>query len=120
MREKMYEHLSHSTDGTFNIKTDRGGITDIEFIAQYLMLAHAPQNPALTQWSDNVRIFDSMAENHIIATSDCERLKQCYVRLRNKIHHLNLLGKPAVVAESEFAKERDFIRTFWHNLFDDH
>ena len=41
MREKMYEHLSHTKDGFFNIKTDRGGITDIEFIAQYLMLANA-------------------------------------------------------------------------------
>ena len=33
MREKMYDHLSHTKDGFFNIKTDRGGITDIEFIA---------------------------------------------------------------------------------------
>ena len=37
MREKMYEHLSHIKEGFLNIKTDRGGITDIEFIAQYLI-----------------------------------------------------------------------------------
>ena len=55
------------TKTAFNIKTDRGGITDIEFIAQYLMLANAPTNPILTKWSDNVRIFDSMAEYHIIS-----------------------------------------------------
>ena len=67
MREKMYEHLSHIKEGFFNIKTDRGGITDIEFISQYLMLANAPANPILTKWSDNVRIFDSMAEYHIIS-----------------------------------------------------
>lgn len=118
MREKMFHHLSHSKQGEFNLKTDRGGITDIEFIAQYLMLANAPQNPTLTKWSDNVRIFDSMAEANIITQQNCERLKQCYVDLRNKIHHLNLLGKPPLVSEQNFVKERSFIKEFWQRLFD--
>ena len=113
----MFSHLSHSQTDEFNLKTDRGGITDIEFIAQYLMLANAPQDPKLTKWSDNVRIFDSMAAANIINTEDCEALKQCYVDLRNTIHHLNLLGKPPVVAHYEFSKERKFIRNFWQNLF---
>ena len=117
MREKMFSHLSHSQTDEFNLKTDRGGITDIEFIAQYLMLANAPQDPKLTKWSDNVRIFDSMAAANIISAEDCDALKQCYVDLRNTIHHLNLLGKPPVVAHYEFSKERKFIRNFWQNLF---
>ena len=117
MREKMFSHLSHSQTNEFNLKTDRGGITDIEFIAQYLMLANAPQDPKLTKWSDNVRIFDSMAAANIISAEDCDALKQCYVDLRNTIHHLNLLGKPPVVAHYEFSKERKFIRNFWQNLF---
>ncbi|MDU5823381.1 MAG: bifunctional [glutamate--ammonia ligase]-adenylyl-L-tyrosine phosphorylase/[glutamate--ammonia-ligase] adenylyltransferase [Haemophilus parainfluenzae] len=117
MREKMYEHLSHTKEGFFNIKTDRGGITDIEFIAQYLMLANAPANPILTKWSDNVRIFDSMAEYHIISLAECEKLKSCYVTLRNKIHHLNLLGNPVIVDDSAFAEEREFVCSFWYKLF---
>ncbi|OOF43650.1 bifunctional glutamine synthetase adenylyltransferase/deadenyltransferase [Rodentibacter rarus] len=117
MREKMFTHLSHSQDNEFNIKTDRGGITDIEFIAQYLMLAYAPQNPALTKWSDNVRIFESMAKAGIIHQSDATQLKQCYVDLRNKIHHLNLLGKNAVVSNDELIPERTFIKQFWDKLF---
>lgn len=117
MREKMFAHLSHSKDGEFNLKTDRGGITDIEFIAQYLMLANAPQNPQLTKWSDNVRIFDDMAETKIISQTDCDTLKQCYVDLRNTIHHLNLIGKSPVVDETEFVKERSFIQAFWDKLF---
>ena len=117
MREKMFTHLSHSKDGEFNLKTDRGGITDIEFIAQYLMLANAPQNPQLTKWSDNVRIFDDMAEAQIISHAECNILKQCYVDLRNTIHHLNLIGKSPVVDETEFVKERSFIQSFWDKLF---
>ncbi|MCQ9121433.1 bifunctional glutamine synthetase adenylyltransferase/deadenyltransferase [Rodentibacter pneumotropicus] len=117
MREKMFAHLSHSQENEFNIKTDRGGITDIEFIAQYLMLAHAPQNPALTKWSDNVRIFESMADAGIIHQEDSVRLKQCYVDLRNKIHHLNLIGYSPVVPKNDFVEKREFIESFWKNLF---
>ncbi|HEH9770546.1 TPA: bifunctional [glutamate--ammonia ligase]-adenylyl-L-tyrosine phosphorylase/[glutamate--ammonia-ligase] adenylyltransferase [Pasteurella multocida] len=118
MRQKMYAHLAHPDNDTFNIKTDRGGITDIEFIAQYLVLAHAPQNPALTRWSDNVRIFEIMAESAVISQEICDQLKQCYVDLRNRIHHLNLLGEPSIVPQTEFQTERQFIQTIWHRLFE--
>ena len=113
MRQKMYEHLSHSSKDQFNLKTDRGGITDIEFIAQYLMLAHAPKNPLLTRWSDNVRIFDSMVEQNIILQDEGEALKNAYTAMRNKIHQLNLLGHPPIVEENQFVSERQFIYQCW-------
>ncbi|MBN6076752.1 bifunctional [glutamate--ammonia ligase]-adenylyl-L-tyrosine phosphorylase/[glutamate--ammonia-ligase] adenylyltransferase [Aggregatibacter actinomycetemcomitans] len=117
MREKMYQHSAQQSENQFNIKTDPGGITDIEFIAQYLVLAHSPQQPILTRWSDNVRIFDIMAEHGVISEMDGERLKRCYVDLRNRTHHLNLLGLPSVVDASEFHAERTFVRETWARLF---
>lgn len=119
MREKMYQHLANHDPEQFNIKTDRGGITDIEFIAQYLVLAHAPFQTSLTLWSDNVRIFDVMAESAVISLNEAEQLKTCYVDLRNKIHHLNLLGLPSIVSHTEFAKERAFIQTIWKRLLEE-
>lgn len=116
MREKMYQHLTNNQEDKFNIKTDRGGITDIEFIAQYLVLAHSPNNPNLTVWSDNVRIFDVMAESAVISVEVAEKLKNCYVKLRNKIHHLNLLGLSPVVEAEEFVVERQFIQQIWQEL----
>lgn len=113
MRQKMYEHLANHNDDKFNIKTDPGGITDIEFIAQYLVLANAPTNPKLAYWSDNVRIFDIMAENNVISLNIAERLKDCYTSLRNRIHHLNLLGQPSIVPAEEFIEVRSFISKIW-------
>lgn len=113
MRQKMYEHLANHNDDKFNIKTDPGGITDIEFIAQYLVLANAPANPKLAYWSDNVRIFDIMAENNVISLNIAERLKDCYTSLRNRIHHLNLLGQPSIVPAEEFIEVRSFISKIW-------
>lgn len=118
MREKMYEHLSHTPAGYFDIKKDRGGITDIEFIAQYLMLANAPTTPELTAWSDNVRIFEDMVKYQVISAEIGQRLTEIYVELRNHIHHLNLAGKNSVVEEMPFAEMRTFIGEVWQQLFD--
>ncbi|VTR54718.1 Glutamate-ammonia-ligase adenylyltransferase [Serratia fonticola] len=41
MREKMRNHLGSKQRDLFDIKADEGGITDIEFIAQYLVLGYA-------------------------------------------------------------------------------
>lgn len=119
MREKMYQHLSNHKGGQFNIKTDSGGITDIEFIAQYLVLAYSEQHQNLTKWSDNVRIFDSLAESAVVPVEICEKLKHCYITLRDKIHHLNLLGLPSVVSAEEFKQERLFITQIWQQLLMD-
>ncbi|WP_243389217.1 bifunctional [glutamate--ammonia ligase]-adenylyl-L-tyrosine phosphorylase/[glutamate--ammonia-ligase] adenylyltransferase [Conservatibacter flavescens] len=116
MRQKMYAHLANTDEALFNIKTDIGGITDIEFIAQYLVLANAPNNPSLSMWSDNVRIFEIMAENAVISVKDAEQLKHCYTRLRNEIHHLNLLGKSSVVSHTQFRNERAFVQQIWQQL----
>ncbi|MEW7000336.1 hypothetical protein M5585_06620 [Serratia ureilytica] len=62
----MRSHLGNKQRDLFDIKTDEGGITDIEFIAQYLVLRYAPGEPRLTRWSDNVRIFELMANYDIM------------------------------------------------------
>lgn len=118
MREKMYRHLAQTDETKFNIKKDRGGITDIEFIAQYLVLTNAPQNPALAYWSDNVRIFDIMAEYAVISPETADKLKECYTGLRNRIHHLNLLGLASEVCADEFTHEREFIGKIWRELLE--
>ncbi|KAE9527111.1 bifunctional [glutamate--ammonia ligase]-adenylyl-L-tyrosine phosphorylase/[glutamate--ammonia-ligase] adenylyltransferase [Testudinibacter aquarius] len=119
MRLKMYEHLAETQSGLFNIKTDPGGITDIEFIAQYLVLANTPNHPELSRWSDNVRIFDSMAQVGVLSAEQTKKLKRSYVDLRNKIHHLNLIGKKSIVSAEQFSVERAFVREIWQMLFAD-
>ncbi|MDD0824713.1 bifunctional [glutamate--ammonia ligase]-adenylyl-L-tyrosine phosphorylase/[glutamate--ammonia-ligase] adenylyltransferase [Mannheimia sp. AT1] len=117
MRQKMYQHLSSPSEEKFHIKTDQGGITDIEFIAQCLVLEHSHQHPQMAIWSDNVRIFDSAVECGILTLEDGEELKRCYTSLRNKIHHLNLLRKESVVEATEFIAERAFVGKMWQSIF---
>ena len=117
MRAKMYQHFTQPQAVEFNLKTDKGGITDIEFIAQYLVLANAETSPEMAVWSDNVRIFDTAMAYGILTEPAGEQLKYCYMAMRNRIHHLNLLRKPSCVPMSEFEAERDFIGKMWSQIF---
>ncbi|PSW15100.1 bifunctional [glutamate--ammonia ligase]-adenylyl-L-tyrosine phosphorylase/[glutamate--ammonia-ligase] adenylyltransferase [Photobacterium sanctipauli] len=113
MRHKMREHLGSKKAGMFGLKQDKGGITDIEFLAQYLVLNFAKDEQALTRWSDNVRLFDTMADYEILDMSQATMLKQAYCSMRDEIHRLNLLGLSAYVSEAAFADERTAVQAIW-------
>ncbi len=113
MREKMRSHLGEKKAGRFMLKQDHGGITDVEFIAQYLILNYAHHYPELTRWSDNVRIFESLQKQGLMSGEQQQSLTQAYIRLRDEIHHRNLLNRDADVAMSRFVSERGSISQAW-------
>jgi len=115
MREKMRAHLSNKHKGRWEIKTDAGGITDIEFIAQYLVLAYAARQPALTRWSDNVRIFELMARYGMMDEEEARALTHAYVTLRDALHHLALQELPGHVAPESFSRERAVVHASWQH-----
>jgi [glutamine synthetase] adenylyltransferase / [glutamine synthetase]-adenylyl-L-tyrosine phosphorylase len=113
MREKMRQHLAAKKAGRFMLKQDTGGITDIEFLAQYLVLRFSGDKSSLTKWSDNVRIFESLAAAEVINKQHADQLTQVYVTLRDKIHRRNLLNRDADVDESVYIDERAQVIKIW-------
>ncbi|KFZ39078.1 bifunctional glutamine-synthetase adenylyltransferase/deadenyltransferase [Shewanella mangrovi] len=95
MRLKMREHLLKVPPDMFDLKQSLGGIADIEFIAQFLVLAYAQQYHELCVWSDNVRIFEVAADLELIPVMCAQTLTQIYCHLRDESHHLTLAGKAA-------------------------
>ncbi|WP_373689585.1 bifunctional [glutamate--ammonia ligase]-adenylyl-L-tyrosine phosphorylase/[glutamate--ammonia-ligase] adenylyltransferase [Photobacterium pectinilyticum] len=118
MRHKMREHLGSKKAGMFGLKQDKGGITDIEFLAQYLVLLHAAEEKALIRWSDNVRLFETMADYEILAPEQAMQLKHAYCVMRDEIHRLSLLGLPAYVEDGRFLAERQAVQQIWQALLE--
>lgn len=114
----MRNHLGNKQRDLFDIKTDEGGITDIEFIAQYLVLRYAPGEPRLTRWSDNVRIFELMANYDIMPEEEARALTRAYVTMRDEIHHLALQEHSGKVGSGLFVAEREQVRTSWAKWLD--
>ncbi|MBW3697160.1 bifunctional [glutamate--ammonia ligase]-adenylyl-L-tyrosine phosphorylase/[glutamate--ammonia-ligase] adenylyltransferase [Vibrio sp. T187] len=113
MRVKMRDHLGSKKEGRFMLKQDAGGITDVEFLAQYLVLRYSHEKPKLTRWCDNVRVFESMLSQGIISEEQAQSLTHAYTTLRDEIHHRNLLNLDADVAEDKFLQEREQVKTAW-------
>lgn len=118
MRAKMRQHLASKQSDVFDIKTDEGGVTDIEFLAQYLVLRHAAEKPELTCLSDTVGIFELMAQHEIIDRDDTDGLCASYTTLRDTIHHLALQALPGRVPVAQFARERALIGRCWRQWLD--
>ncbi len=114
MRLKMREHLGSKKPGRFMIKQDEGGITDIEFLAQYLVLRFSHEQPKLTKWSDNVRIFESLLIQGVLQEEEATALTHAYTEMRDQIHHRNLVNRDADVDESKFVQEREIVKHVWN------
>ncbi|QIQ20866.1 bifunctional [glutamate--ammonia ligase]-adenylyl-L-tyrosine phosphorylase/[glutamate--ammonia-ligase] adenylyltransferase [Zophobihabitans entericus] len=113
MREKMRSHLGSKTEQQFDIKVDSGGIGDIEFISQYLVLNYAHQQPKLTFWSDNVRILELMAKYRIMSEQEAQELTSAYIEMRDEIHRQSLQLHSSVVSEQLFANQRQIVQNSW-------
>ena len=113
MREKMRAHLDRSDGDHFDLKQGRGGITDIEFMVQYAVLRWAASCPALTGWSDNIRLLETLAREGLLAGEAAEGLILAYQRLRHAYHRCTLQERPALVAQEELREERAVVERQW-------
>ncbi len=120
MRIKMQKHLGTSQwqqqSGKFQLKQDAGGIVDIEFLAQFAVLAYSHEHPSLTKWSDNVRIFEEVALLGIWQEQVCQELTDAYLRIRAATHQLALSEQSLLVDESLWQETRALVQAQWQHL----
>ena len=120
MRLKMQKHLGTSEweqeKGKFHLKQDAGGIVDIEFLAQFAVLAYSNHYPSLTKWSDNVRIFEEMALLEIWDAKICQDLTDAYLRIRAATHQLALSEQSLLVDEGLWVETRTLVQDQWQRL----
>ncbi len=118
MRLKMRNHLNRAATGEFDLKQSPGGMVDIEFIAQYLVLANAYKFPELlTKWSDNLRIFAACQEAGLLTQQQTTELIDAYCHIRDAGHRLALGKETRITALEEFIEERKVVIKVWEQLF---
>ncbi|MCB1683601.1 MAG: bifunctional [glutamate--ammonia ligase]-adenylyl-L-tyrosine phosphorylase/[glutamate--ammonia-ligase] adenylyltransferase [Pseudomonadales bacterium] len=115
MRERISEHLLEDEDA--DLKRGAGGIVDIEFMVQYLVLAWAHQHPSLTEFTDNVRILDAVERLELLPSGAAGRLRKAYIALRAEWHRSVLDIPDRERASLTLATYRDEVRTIWTLVF---
>ena len=116
MRQKMLDGHPNDTD-LFDIKHDRGGMVDIEFMVQYLVLAYAHQHPQLTANIGNLALLKLAGELGLIPVELAEQTRTLYRMLRQTQHRIRLNSQlPCRVEHGQI--EVTACRKLWGLLFE--
>ncbi|MGA0033830.1 MAG: bifunctional glutamine synthetase adenylyltransferase/deadenyltransferase, partial [Burkholderiales bacterium] len=116
MRRKM--HDAHpNTSALFDIKHDHGGIIDVEFMVQYLVLGHAHAHPQLTANSGNLALLKTAAALALIDRGQADAVHGAYRRFRELQHQLRLAGdRYARIDPGSVKKEVGAVKALWQAL----
>jgi [glutamine synthetase] adenylyltransferase / [glutamine synthetase]-adenylyl-L-tyrosine phosphorylase len=117
MREKMRQHLAKDSDELFDLKQGYGGMADIEFITQYLVLNYSYSTPCLSEYTDNIRILDIAEKSGVINTQQQQDLTHTYCVLREYYHFNSLNKEGRCIAIGEIKKSAKNVRAIWEKIF---
>jgi glutamate-ammonia-ligase adenylyltransferase len=120
MRRKV--HAGHpNANAEFDLKHDAGGMVDIEFIVQFLVLAYAHQHSQLIGNLGNIALLRIAANANLIAKVAAQSVGDAYRLLRAHQHRLRLDGAEKtrinLEAEPELVSARDAVQALWFEIF---
>jgi glutamate-ammonia-ligase adenylyltransferase len=117
MRERMHEAHPNAS-GLFDVKHDRGGMIDLEFIVQTLVLAHAARHGELTGNLGNIALLGIAAGLGLIPAGLAEQCREAYRAFRRIQHALRLSGAQyARVPLERAAAHASAVRALWAQVF---
>lgn len=116
MRDKM--RAAHGGKSPlFDLKHDPGGLIDVEFLVQYLVLGHACKHPELTRNLGNIALLGIAARLGLIPADLAAACADSYRALRQMQHHRRLNDRPSRAPLCEVAALREPIQALWKAVF---
>jgi glutamate-ammonia-ligase adenylyltransferase len=119
MRARMREQLDGSRPGRFDLKQGLGGIADIEFMVQYSVLRWSSDYPDLADWTDNIRILETLSRHDLLPRGAADDLTRAYKSLRAAYHRSALQDEPTIVGDDCLIEERQRVQDLWRRLLEE-
>jgi len=117
MRQRVDEGHPNHTD-LFDLKHDRGGMVDIEFLVQYWILLHAAHAPELLRNTGNIALLREVSRLGLMSEAEAATLGAAYRTYRKLQHQLRLDGADkARVEPARVAVERRAVCSLWQRVF---
>ena len=113
MRRRMRQELAVRKPGLFDLKQGEGGLVDIEFIVQYLVLRHAHGHPELTDETATLALLRRLAALGLLDPNSAATLEAALLAYREEMNRRALREAPAVVEAGVFARERRAVARIW-------
>ena len=117
MRLKL--HQAHPNHGAlFDIKHDDGGMIDIEFIVQFLVLRYAAQYGQLTGDIGNIAMLKLCGDLGLIPVELAQQVADAYRVFRKLQHQIRLQGEERARTPSEHVQSAcDSVKRLWQEVF---
>lgn len=100
MRERWRQQLDRSSDSLFDLKQGRGGLVDIEFLLQAMVLIHAERHPELTTATGTPALIDRVREAGQFDADSAERLHQAHAHWLAAALDCGLANRPRLIERS--------------------
>ncbi len=118
MRARVLEGHPNSTP-LFDLKHDRGGMVDIEFMVQYFVLLYAGSCPELIRNTGNIALLRTAAGYAAITASEADAVGNAYRFYRVWQHRLQLDGieQHMRVSAEQAQTQREAVLALWARVF---
>ncbi len=117
MRRKMLDGHPNASD-LFDLKHDRGGLVDVEFAVQYLVLAQAHHHPELLANVGNIALLKRAGGLGLIPEEIAQAAGDAYRELRRRQHAVKLQGAEHARAEHGGIRlEIAAVKALWSAVF---
>ncbi|MDP3625728.1 MAG: bifunctional [glutamate--ammonia ligase]-adenylyl-L-tyrosine phosphorylase/[glutamate--ammonia-ligase] adenylyltransferase [Hydrogenophaga sp.] len=119
MREKVRQ--AHPVRGTrFDVKHSPGGMVDVEFVMQYLVLLHSRTHPELRANTGNINLLRRAEAAGLLEPGMGEAAAQAYRDLRQIQHRARLDEAPTQVDAEAVQASADAVRALWQHVLGPH
>ena len=107
MKDRIENEVVRAGELERNVKLGRGGIREIEFIAQSQQLLHAGKMPFL-EGAQTLPVLEKLVQYNLLAESDARSLRDAYYFLRDVEHRVQMEEnlQTHVIPTSREARER--------------
>lgn len=117
MRKKLHDAHPNRSE-LFDLKHDTGGMIDIEFMVQFLVLRDAAQHPRLTGDIGNIALLKLCGELGLIDTVLSGTVADAYRTFRKLQHNIRLQGADRARVEQErVSNEAAAVVSLWTAVF---
>ena len=119
MRQKMQTHtMARLKSDEVDLKQSSGGLADIEFLTQYLVLLHAENQPSLLQTTDTTELLAAIANTELLAEQSCTLLQRHYRAIREELNRQSLQKRGVVTIPTQsILDDAASVVTLWDEIF---
>jgi glutamate-ammonia-ligase adenylyltransferase len=118
MRRKMLDSHALNSEDFFDLKQDPGGIIDVEFIVQYLVLGYAHTHPQLCGNVGNIALLRIAAGLDLIPQALADPVRDAYREYRRMQHAIRLSDNAKGRTERTAVTRRiEAVRALWERVF---